>query len=497
MLARVTLTIGATSGGDGVTQRHAIRAGTTSGRYCDFLSHATGADITSGEDRVTQSHTTGIGSASGTHRDIQGHAISGGGHATQSYAIGARARNQRNQNNRCQSTEKRIRLRVLPVKVRDSLSGRMLERYALLDNGSDVSLCDSELVKELGPQGERRDFFLTTKEKNDSAKSRLELKLTVSSLDGASTSEIPRVWSVDCLNISSRSIPVPEDVKGWPHLSDIELPEIQGKDVRLLIVCNSPEAFRVLEERRGARGQPVAVRSLLGWTLMGPVERLGGDSNFNVNFVHLESGRGDHDEALLQQLKKFWRTDFVDALCSSKVAMSVEDQKALKTMEDSVKIVSCHYQVALPWRNQLPYLPNNRLAAEQRLQFLKKRFLRNEEFFQRYKGTINEYITEGYAHWVPHEELHPTGKPVWYLSHHAVFHPHKPDKLRVVFDCAAKFQGMSLNDQLLHGPDFTNNLSGVLNRFHQESIALVSDIKAMFHQVRVDPRDFCGGPMTM
>ena len=141
-------------------------------------------------------------------------------------------------------TEKIIRLRVVLVKVRDSLSGRMLETHALMDNGSDVSLC--ELVKELGLQGERRDFFLTTQEKKDSAKSGLELKLTVSSLDGASTLEIPRVWSVDCLNISSRSIPVPEDVKEWPHLSDSELPEIQGKDVGLLIGCNDPKGFLVV-----------------------------------------------------------------------------------------------------------------------------------------------------------------------------------------------------------------------------------------------------------
>ena len=74
----------------------------------------------------------------------------------------------------------------------------------------DVSLCDSELVKELGLQGEWQHFFLTTQEKKDSAKSGLELKLTT------------RVWSVDCLNISSCSIPVSEDVKGWPHLSNID-----------------------------------------------------------------------------------------------------------------------------------------------------------------------------------------------------------------------------------------------------------------------------------
>ena len=118
--------------------------------------------------------------------------------------------------------------------------------YALLDNGSDVSLCDAELVKELDLQGDRRDFLLTTQEKKDSAKSGLELKLTISSLDGTSALEIQRVWTVDRLNVLSRSIQRAEDVQGWSHLSGIELPEIQNKDVRVLIGCNVPEAFWVM-----------------------------------------------------------------------------------------------------------------------------------------------------------------------------------------------------------------------------------------------------------
>ena len=107
---------------------------------------------------------------------------------------------------------------------------------------------------------------------------------------------------------------------------------IQGKEGRLLIGCNGPEAIWVFEERHGARGEPVAVRSLLGWTLMGPVWKISRDSSFNVNLVRLGNGGGDRDEALLQQVVKVRKTDFVNALCSSKVAMSVEDQKALGTM---------------------------------------------------------------------------------------------------------------------------------------------------------------------
>ena len=90
---------------------------------------------------------------------------------------------------------------------------------------------------------------------------------------------------------------------------------------------------------------------------------------------------------------------------------------------------------------------------------------------------------------VPTDELQPGDRPVWYLPHHPVTHPLKPEKVRVVFDCAAQFAHTSLNRQLLQGPDLTNNIVGVLTRFRQEFVGLVADIQSMFHQVRVEPRD--------
>jgi len=64
----------------------------------------------------------------------------------------------------------------------------------------------------------------------------------------------------------------------------------------------------------------------------------------------------------------------------------------------------------------------------------------------------------------------------------------KPGKLRVVLDCAAVHQGVSLNQVLMQGPDLNNRLDGVL-RFRKESIALVADVEAMFYLIRVCPRD--------
>ena len=120
---------------------------------------------------------------------------------------------------------------------------------------------------------------------------------------------------------------------------------------------------------------------------------------------------------------------------------------------------------------------------------LKKQLLRDEALCEKYKATMTDYIEKGHAERILEEELEVNDRPVWYLPHHPVTHPLKPDKVRVVYDCAAKYGGTSLNQQLLPGPDQMNQLVGVLSRFRQESVGMVADIEGMFHQVLVEPKD--------
>eukprot|EP00794_Sanderia_malayensis_P008362 gene8362-biopygen6189 len=56
-------------------------------------------------------------------------------------------------------------------------------------------------------------------------------------------------------------------------------------------------------------------------------------------------------------------------------------------------------------------------------------------------------------------------------------------------EVAAAHCGKSLNEHVMQGPDLTNSLVGVLLRFRQENVALIADVEAMFHQVRVKEDD--------
>ena len=101
---------------------------------------------------------------------------------------------------------------------------------------------------------------------------------------------------------------------------------------------------------------------------------------------------------------------------------------------------------------------------------------------------MEDLQAKGYSRTVPKEQLYQNNGKVWYLPHHNVINPKKPEKTLVVFDCATKFNGKSLNEHVLQGPDRTNSIIGVL-RFRQENVAITADVEAMFHQVQVDEED--------
>lgn len=108
-----------------------------------------------------------------------------------------------------------------------------------------------------------------------------------------------------------------------------------------------------------------------------------------------------------------------------------------------------------------------------------------------YLEFVEKILSKGHASPVPQEEVtseNQIGK-VCYLPHFGVYHPKKPTQIRVVFDSSAEFKGVSLNKELLSGPDMMNSLLGVLIRFRTENTVVMCDIEQMFHSFYVNPSD--------
>ena len=96
-----------------------------------------------------------------------------------------------------------------------------------------------------------------------------------------------------------------------------------------------------------------------------------------------------------------------------------------------------------------------------------------------------ELFLKGYAR---ESTKSPIDGQVWYLPHHGIYRPSKPNKIKVVFDCSAGYKGRCLNKELLPGPDLLNQLIGVLLRFRKQTIAFMVDIEKMYFQMRVSEK---------
>ncbi|XP_068726426.1 uncharacterized protein [Montipora capricornis] len=299
------------------------------------------------------------------------------------------------------------------------------------------------------------------------------VQLKVFDLEEDNFIELPLVFSTPKLPVASESVPRQEDLHRWPHLKGVTVAKINA-DVGLLIGHDVPKALEPKEVRVSQNGGPYAAKTLLGWAINCPLGR-NGSAKRTSNFIRA-------DTALDQQFQRFCNMEFNDSLLDNERAMSLEDKRALNIMESPAVLKTGHYEIAMPRRYSPLCLPNNRIPAVHRLELLRRRLVKDPDLFQKYAAFVGNLRDKAYARKVPDNRLCRSGDATWFLPHHPVFHPKKPGKVRVVFDCAAKYKGVSLNDVPLQGPDMTNTLIGALT-------AIIADIESMFYQVRVRPDD--------
>lgn len=375
-------------------------------------------------------------------------------------------------------------LSVLPVRVKAGKGERVITVYAFIDPGSSATFCTERLMSQLNVKGRRTNILLQTMSHETSVPTYVVSGLEVSGLDENNFVPLPDVFTQKEMPVTTDNIPTKQDLARWPYLQKVNIPVIDSR-IELLIGTNASKIIEPWEIINSQGEGPYAVRTLVGWVVNGPL-RHGKSAVDNdcqsaaVNRISVAN--------LERLLISHYNHDFNEKTSDERREPSIEDKRFLEIANNSVSLIDGHYTLNLPFRHDDVQLPNNRHIAMQRLQSLKRKLKRSESFHDEYSAFLSDVIAQGYAEVVPQEELEGTEGRIWYIPHHGVYHP-KKNTLRVVFDCGAVYQGRSLNSELLQGPDLTNSLIGVLLRFRREPIALMADIRSMFHQVRVSKSD--------
>ena len=321
--------------------------------------------------------------------------------------------------------------------------------------------------------------------------------LVISDMNDNVIIDLPECYSRDIIATNHDQIPRAETVRGWPHLAKVadELhPYMMNADIGLLVGMNLSRVMKPMNCIPGNGNDPYAVRTELGWGVIGLVNQpVNGLNSTYCRSVIAEERRCHftyRTHEFNDKVHKMFAIDFSENQSDESTGMSVQDRRFISVLENGIhRRPDGHFQTPLPFNQPMISLPNNRPMAVRRLRGLKKKLSSNSSYNNDYVTFLSNLIRNGHAERVSPEDQDGTSGQIWYIPHHEIYNPHKSGKIRVVFDCSAEYEGHSLNHHLLSGPDLTNNLTGVLCRFRKESVSFCCDIEAMFHQVGVNPED--------
>ena len=111
---------------------------------------------------------------------------------------------------------------------------------------------------------------------------------------------------------------------------------------------------------------------------------------------------------------------------------------------------------------------------------------KDDKLSRAYKDILSQYLEKGYIRKVYDVKEDPT---MWYLPHFPVIRNDKVTaEVLIVFDKAAKINGISLNDAIYQGPRLQKDLCAVLRRFRKYPGALVCDVAKMYLPIGLDPQ---------
>ena len=256
--------------------------------------------------------------------------------------------------------------------------------------------------------------------------------------EGGESFSLRNVFVIDEIPASRSQV----DVAKFKHLAGLEVMNSES-NVDLLIGQDNAEALIPLEVRRGSVDEPFAVRTILGWSLHGKASgqadmcgliKAGRVSCKVVNnFIQSDSISLISLDRLEDKVDRLWRLD-QEGVGNEVQALSCEDSQVLKLWDENVKVVDGHYELPIPWKDEV-VIPDNLEVARSRLRSLRHSIVK-KGILDRYEVEIKKLVDKGYAEPVSNiveGGSQNSSSKMWYLPHHAVISDKKPGKLRVVF----------------------------------------------------------------
>lgn len=356
------------------------------------------------------------------------------------------------------------------IETRDGI----IKTHALIDNAAGISLIDHKLTKQIGAKGKRVplviEFADKTSRRDDTS---LQMPITLRGTHPGSQPHQVTVHTMD-LHLPTQSVTRKElETEGIQDATHLEQEEVTP-----LILLGLDNMRATAPMRTSIHGGLVVSLCHLGWSVAGAI---GGSAARSPNpITPINHVRLAALEELQKVVHQFIDNEDLGINPGRALLEPTETMKVKQTLENNVHRNGNKYSTRLLWKDDSRPEPCNFRYALSRLFSFEKKMKKHPHIREKANEIIENYRQRGYIERTSHP-----GEG-WFLP---IFEVENTTKLRLVWDAAARFQGESLNNHILKGPDLNEPLWNILHRFRQEPVAFCADISEMFHQIEVDKED--------
>ena len=386
--------------------------------------------------------------------------------------------------------------KTVPVEIRVKGSGQTLSCFAIIDEQSDETFCDPKIPELLGLNPPAMTYTLTTMSGlRNEHKGVIVDNIQIRGMHQGDWFTLPRMLSNPYIPDTSHQVATRRMVESHSHIAQFAARFPQRRpdlEVLLLIGVNCGEA---MSPRSYGATYPFVHRTVLGWSLVGPV-CLEASSSSKAQPKVLRTGFSCEHFTTTQctvepKLSDFIPRDFPVFKSSpddDELAPSREDQQFIEKLKLETTVNSRgNIEMPLPWKIGAK-LKDNSKAVYARTNNTLKKIAKDPKIAESCQSTMQKYLDAGHVEELSTDAACSSTGSLNYIAIFPVYQA-KKNKTRLVFDGSACYYGQSLNDALLRGPDVANRLIGVLLRFREHRVPFSADIECMFHAFYVTERD--------
>lgn len=221
----------------------------------------------------------------------------------------------------------------------------------------------------------------------------------------------------------------------------------------------------------------IGQKTKFGWVLYGslnPIRRTAVKRKIYVSAALTEAPTTE----VIENLNRFWE---IEETPKKKLRTEIEAKCEDHFMRTYYRTSSGRYGVQLPFNELFIHLGKSRENAKRQFISQEKRLMSNPEIHAQYVQFMREYLQNG------HMSLAAESDEGYYTPHHCVV---TAKKFRTVFNASCPTStGLSLNGVQMTGEKLQDDLAKLLLNFRRYKIAFTADIKKMYRQIEVHPRD--------